>query len=143
MVWVYERLSPCHFLKAHGKVEVYIYALTSALDGGVCSASRSGRFTVRESAPFTHWTEVLLGCAAGLDTGDDKDLLGLPGIQFLFPGRPACSLVNIPTELCHGVGQGWRTFLRARAQTVLTFRRNYFGVPMGIFKSKIGSWSIS
>ena len=53
---------------------------TSALDGGVCSASRSSRFTVRESAPFTHWAEARLGCAAGVDTGDDKDFLGLPGI---------------------------------------------------------------
>ena len=114
MPLVYESLSLCHVLEAHGEIEVYLYAFTSALDGGVCSASRSGRFTVRENAPFTHWAEVRLDCTAGLDTGDDKDFLGLPGIEFLFPGRPACSLVNIPTELCHGVGQGWRTFLRAR-----------------------------
>jgi len=68
MAWVYERLSPCHVLKAHGEVELYLYAFTSALDEGVCSAPRSGRFTVRESAPFTHWAEARLGCTAGLDT---------------------------------------------------------------------------
>jgi hypothetical protein len=31
------------------------HSLTSALDGGEWSASRSGRFTSRERAPGTHW----------------------------------------------------------------------------------------
>jgi hypothetical protein len=31
------------------------HSLTSALDGGEWSASRSGRFTPRERAPGTHW----------------------------------------------------------------------------------------
>jgi hypothetical protein len=32
----------------------FIHPLTSALDGGECSASRPGRFTPRESVPITH-----------------------------------------------------------------------------------------
>jgi hypothetical protein len=31
------------------------HSLTSALDGGEWSASRTGRFTPRERAPGTHW----------------------------------------------------------------------------------------
>jgi hypothetical protein len=33
----------------------FIHVLTSALDGGEWSDSRSGRFTPRERAPGTHW----------------------------------------------------------------------------------------
>jgi hypothetical protein len=43
-------------MKAYWGVEVWLHAfLTSALDGGKLSASRSGRFTPRERAPDTHW----------------------------------------------------------------------------------------
>jgi len=38
-------------------MEVQLHAfLTSALDGGTLSASRSGCFTPRETAPDTYWT---------------------------------------------------------------------------------------
>jgi hypothetical protein len=41
--------------------------LTSALDGGERSASRSSRFTPRERATGTHWIGGWVGPRAGLD----------------------------------------------------------------------------
>jgi hypothetical protein len=43
------------------------HSLTSALDGGEWSASRSGRFTPRERAPDTHWIGVWVGPRAVRD----------------------------------------------------------------------------
>jgi hypothetical protein len=43
------------------------HSLTSALDGGEWSASRSGRFTLRERAPGTHWIGGWVGPRAVLD----------------------------------------------------------------------------
>jgi hypothetical protein len=42
------------------------HSLTSALDGGVWSASRPGRFTPREIAPDTHWIGSWVGPRAVL-----------------------------------------------------------------------------
>jgi hypothetical protein len=41
--------------------------LTSTLDGGVWSASRPSRFTLRETAPGTHWIGGCVGPRASLD----------------------------------------------------------------------------
>jgi hypothetical protein len=41
--------------------------LTSAIDGGEWSASRPGRFTLRERVPGTHWIGGCVGPRAGLD----------------------------------------------------------------------------
>jgi hypothetical protein len=41
--------------------------LTSALDGGEWSASRPGRFTLRESAPGTYWRGGWVGLTAILE----------------------------------------------------------------------------
>jgi len=38
--------------------------LTSTLDGGEWSASRTGRFTLREFAPDTHWIGDWVGLRA-------------------------------------------------------------------------------
>jgi hypothetical protein len=46
-----------------------------ALDGGKWSASRSGRFTLRERAPGTHWIGDWVGPRAGLDTVKQKYLV--------------------------------------------------------------------
>jgi hypothetical protein len=43
------------------------YSLTSALDGGECSALRSGLLTPREKAPGTHWIGVWVGLRAVLN----------------------------------------------------------------------------
>jgi hypothetical protein len=49
-------------------VEVQLQVLlTSALDGGKLSASISGRFTTRESAPSTLWIGGWVGPRVGLD----------------------------------------------------------------------------
>jgi len=41
--------------------------LTSALDGGEWSASRPGRFTLKERAPGIHWIGGWVGPRAVLD----------------------------------------------------------------------------
>jgi hypothetical protein len=66
------KLSLCltkhHAMKTYWGVEVQLHAfLTSALDGGEWSASRPGRFTPREKAPFTHWIGGSVGPRADLD----------------------------------------------------------------------------
>jgi len=49
-------------------VEVYLNVfLTSTLDGGEWSASRTSRFTPRETAPGTHWIRGWVGTGAILD----------------------------------------------------------------------------
>jgi hypothetical protein len=56
-------------MKTYWGVEVYLHAfLTSELDGGKWSASRSGRFTPRERAPGTRWIGVWMGPRAVLET---------------------------------------------------------------------------
>jgi hypothetical protein len=42
--------------------------LTSALDGGAWSASRSGNFTPRKTAFGAHWIGGWMGPRAGMDT---------------------------------------------------------------------------
>jgi hypothetical protein len=44
-----------------------MHFLTSTLDGGEWSASRSGRFTPRERAPDNHWIGSWVGPRAVLD----------------------------------------------------------------------------
>jgi len=54
-------------------VDVYLRAfLTSALDGGEWSASRSGRFIPTERAAGTHWIGGWFGCKISYE--EDKDL---------------------------------------------------------------------
>jgi hypothetical protein len=49
-------------------MEVQLHAfLTSAVDGSEWSASRPGRFTLRERTPDTHWIGGYVGPRAGLD----------------------------------------------------------------------------
>jgi hypothetical protein len=66
--------------------------LTSALDGGEWSASRSCRFT-----PSTNWIGGWVGPRAGLDA-TEKNKISCP-CRETNPSRPARSLVAIPTEL--------------------------------------------
>jgi hypothetical protein len=77
------KLSLCltnnHAMKTHWEVEVKLHAfLTSALDGGECSASRPGRFTTRERVPGSQWIADWVGPAQG------KCYL----FKFTFPLRP-------------------------------------------------------
>jgi hypothetical protein len=44
------------------------HSLTSALDGGDWSASRPGRFTLRERVPGTHWIGGWMDPRSVLDT---------------------------------------------------------------------------
>jgi hypothetical protein len=55
-------------MKAYWGMEVQNHAfLTSELDGGEWSTSRTGRFIPRERAPGTHWIGGWVGPRAVLD----------------------------------------------------------------------------
>jgi hypothetical protein len=55
-------------LTTHGGVRGIASAfLTSALDGGECSATRPGRFTPGEGTPGKHWLRGWVSPRAGLD----------------------------------------------------------------------------
>jgi hypothetical protein len=55
------------------------HSLTSALDGGEWSASRSGRFTPRERAPGTHFIGGWVGPKAVLDAVVKRSVEGIFG----------------------------------------------------------------
>jgi hypothetical protein len=65
--------------------------LNMALDGGEWSASRPGRFTPGERAPYTHWIGGWVGPRAGMDDVDDRKFLTLPGLEHRPLGRAARS----------------------------------------------------
>jgi hypothetical protein len=48
---------------------------TSTLDGGEWSASRSGRFTSKNTAPGAHWIGGWVGLRAGLDAAENRKSL--------------------------------------------------------------------
>jgi len=55
-------------MKMYGGVEVYLHALlTSTLDGGEWSASRSVPFNPTVRAPVTHWIGGWVDPRAGLE----------------------------------------------------------------------------
>jgi hypothetical protein len=66
-----------HAMKTYGGGGIAPLFLISQLDGGEWSVSRSGRFIAMEGVPGTHW----VGPGAGLDNGEEKNLLALPGIE--------------------------------------------------------------
>jgi hypothetical protein len=77
-------------MKTCGGVEAYVHVfLTSALVGGVWSASRPGRFTSGERAPDTHWIGGWVDPRAGLDDKLKKKFLPLPELELRPLGRPA------------------------------------------------------
>jgi hypothetical protein len=55
--------------------------LTSALAGGVWSASHPGRFTPGEGAPGTHWIGGWVDPRTGLDDVENRKYFTLPGLE--------------------------------------------------------------
>jgi hypothetical protein len=54
-------------MKAYGgSGDIAPHIVTSALEGGEWSASRPGRFTLRERSPVTHWVGGWVSPRAGL-----------------------------------------------------------------------------
>jgi hypothetical protein len=56
-----------------------MHSLTPVLDGGEWSASRSGRFTLRERALGTHWIGGWVGPRAVLDAMVKRNVIKLYG----------------------------------------------------------------
>jgi hypothetical protein len=82
-----------HAMKKYEGVEVKIYSfLISALGGWEWSVSRLGRF-----ASCTPWAGVLMVPTAGLDTGEEKRILPVPGIESWHLGHSAPILATIST----------------------------------------------
>jgi hypothetical protein len=78
-------LTKHYAIKTYWGVEVQLHAfLTSAIDGGVWSASHPGRFTPKERAPCTHWIGGL-GPRAGVDTVAKKKFPAPVGNRTLEP----------------------------------------------------------
>jgi hypothetical protein len=59
------------------------YSLTSALDGGEWSASRTGRFTPRKRAPGTPWIGGWVGSRTVLEAAVKRKFPAPPGIEFI------------------------------------------------------------
>jgi hypothetical protein len=69
-------------MKTYGGVDVWTHVfLTSALDGGECSASRPGIFTPVERAPSTHWIGGWVSPRTGLDDVEMRIILPFPGLE--------------------------------------------------------------
>jgi hypothetical protein len=101
MVWPKVQMSLClanHLAKENGGGEVQLHAfLTSALDRGEWSASRSGRFTPGERASVTHWIGGWVDPRAGLDDVERINLL--LEMEPKFRGYKTRSIVATVTEL--------------------------------------------
>jgi hypothetical protein len=86
-------------VNTYGGVEVWLHVfLTSALDDGEWSASRTGHINPKEGVPGTHWIRDWVGPRAGLDTAVAKWKIPRP-CQESNVGRPSRSLIAILTEL--------------------------------------------
>jgi hypothetical protein len=86
-------------MKAYGGVEVQLPAFLNSALGDVASASLSGQCTPEESTPFTQRIKGWADLRAGVDNGDEKNLLPVLAIKRRFISRPARSLVSVPTEV--------------------------------------------
>jgi hypothetical protein len=58
-----------------------MHSLTSVLVGGEWSASHSGRFTLRERAPSTHWIGGWMGLSRSGHSAEEKNSQPQPGLE--------------------------------------------------------------
>jgi hypothetical protein len=88
-------------MKAYWGVEVYHLALFDlGTEGGEWSASRPGRFTPRERAPFYPLDRRLGGPQSRSGRGgEEKNSQPPPAIEPEYTDRPAHIPVSIPSEL--------------------------------------------
>jgi len=64
----------------------------------VASASLFGQFTPEESTPFSQRIKGWADLRAGVNNGDEKNILPVLAIKPRFISRPARSLVTVSTE---------------------------------------------
>jgi hypothetical protein len=98
------KLLPClikyHTIKMHGAMEAEFHTfLTLVLDGGKWSASHSGPFISRETAPGTQQTATWGGLHSQSEHGGKEK--NLCSCWELNPGCPVHCLVTILTKLPH------------------------------------------
>jgi hypothetical protein len=72
--------------------------LTSALDGGEWSFSRTGRFTPGERSPGTLWRGGWVSPRAGLDAVEKEKMLPIPGIEPR-PSSPSLYRLSYPDSM--------------------------------------------
>jgi len=87
-----------HLARDAGGMEVSLHAfLTSALDGGECSASLLGPYTPRVRAPGTHWVGGWMSPRAGLDAMGRRQIpISCPESNFGSPARGLATILSYP-----------------------------------------------
>jgi hypothetical protein len=82
-------------MKAYGELDVQIHVfLTSALHGGEWSASRSGRFTLREGARGSNWIGGWVDSRDGAEEVEKREILKLSGLELRTLRHPAVATRN-------------------------------------------------
>jgi hypothetical protein len=74
-------LTKHHTMKTYGGVELYVHALTSALDAGEWSASLHFRFISGERDPDTHWIGGWWDSEPFWTRCEEGKFLPLPGME--------------------------------------------------------------
>jgi hypothetical protein len=128
-------LSTTH-LRRMGRVDVYIHIfLTSALAGGVWSASRPDSFTPAERAPGTHWIGSWVDPRAGPDVLGKRKFLTLPGLEL----RP---LGHLPYRLRYPASST-NPVSNPKPPSIVNMTRQYEQSDPATVVIQLGSLSIS
>jgi len=92
-------LTTHHSMKTYGGVDMYLHVfLTSVVDGGEWSASRSSHFTPGEEIPVIHWIGDWVDHRANVDVVVRRRKAFLCSCQEFKSCSPAQSLVTMLTE---------------------------------------------